>query len=630
MMTLRDVDVPERWLHFLQDNSDVIPDEENRGILQLSLPQLDRADIDLTNHLIDEPGKCLLALKDVLKKEYRIENVEIIISTSEDSMLEAATLEELPARQIGTLVKMEGVVTDSSGIRYRSIQDSFVCKKCGAIIKIGQHGEKVQEPKTCPTDQGGCGRQSTFRRVEVDSEYRKLQFLLIRDYSGKQLGSTKVQIFDSLTPIFPGERVKVLGILKGQRKKKSTEAYPYIRALGVSGLSRIHLLDFTSEESKKAEQLSSSSHLWDTLIQSTAPSVYGYEEIKKAILLQQLGGTWREKPDGTTERGCIHVLLVGDPGSAKSQLLKSAYSIAPISQMATGKGASGVGLTAAVKRGVFDESWTLQAGAVVLANDGICIVDEFDKMHDTEKGNLHPVMSDGILPINKAGINEILPARTTILAGMNPRKGRFGDYDGIVEQIGIKDDALLSRFDLIYAIRDKVDADRDREICVHMGESLTHESTTPLSPDFLKKYFYHARQISPQWTPSLTEYLTDNIVSLRQQKTGLHISFRHWHTLRRLAEAFARARLSTKVIKKDVDEAIRVFHEHLSSLGIDLDIVSTGISDDEWNAYHQVLPLLPASRNEILSQGISEDMLEKLMNMKLLEEVYGKMYAVKK
>lgn len=627
MMTLEEVNVKERWLHILQENSAVIHEVESKGVLQLSLHQLDLADMDLTEYLIDEPGECLLALKDMLQEEYGIEDVEIIISTGEDSMLEGATLEELPARRIGTLIEMDGVVTDSSGIRYRSVRDTFVCLRCGALITVEQHGEKAQEPETCPPSQGGCGRRSIFQRV--DSVYRKLQLLLLRDYSKKQLGSTKIQVFDSLTPVFPGERVKALGILKGQRKDKSTEAYPYIRALDVCRLSRIHSLDFTDEERQKAEELSGSPYLWDSLIQSMAPSVYGYEEIKKAILLQQLGGTWREKPDGTTERGAVHVLLVGDPGSAKSQLLKAAYYVAPIAQMATGKGASGVGLTAAVERGVFDESWTLRAGAVVLANEGVCIVDEFDKMPTIEKGNLHPVMSDGILPINKAGINEILPARTAILAGMNPKEGRFGDYDEIVDQIGIKNVALLSRFDLIYAIRDKPDTDRDREICEHMGESLTHEATTPLSFDFIKKYLHYARQISPQWTPDLTTHLTDKIVTLRQRKTGLHISFRHWHTLRRLAEASARARLSTEVIKKDVDEAIQVFHNNLNSLGIDLDIFSTGVSDGERNAYHQILPLLPAYRNEILSQGISKEILEKLVKVRLLKEVDGKIYEVK-
>jgi len=290
----------------------------------------------------------------------------------------------------------------------------------------------------------------------------------------------------------------------------------------------------------------------------------------------------------------MHVLLIGDPGSGKSQLLKRVGAIAPKARYVTGKGASGTGLTATVVKDEFLRGWALEAGALVLANKGICCIDELDKMSKEDRSAMHEALEQQTITIAKANIQATLMAETTVLAAANPKFGRFDPFQSPAEQIDLPS-TLINRFDLIFPIRDLPDKTKDDKLAsfilsLHKQEIMPEEE---VDPDLLKKYISYARQnIKPQLTDVAMKELKEYYVKMRnaasdeqQAIKAIPISARQLEALVRLAEASARTRLSQKVTKKDARIAIELVHFCLSQIGvdpetgkIDIDRITTGIS----------------------------------------------------
>ena len=312
------------------------------------------------------------------------------------------------------------------------------------------------------------------------------------------------------------------------------------------------------------------------LTQSIAPSIYGYEKIKESIALQLFGGVRKIREDGVTTRGDIHILLIGDPGAGKSQLLKYVAGLAPKARYVVGKSTSGAGLTATVVKDEFMRGWALEAGALVLANKGIAMIDELDKMSKEDRSAMHEVMEQQTVTISKANVQATLNAQTTILGAANPKFGRFDPYTSVPEQIDLPD-SLISRFDLMFIIRDVPNKESDTRLVKHILK--LHENpesqVPPISADLLRKFIAYAKiNIKPVLTEAAQKEIEKFYVSLRNQHSGdeqsaVPIGARQLEAIIRLSEASAKVRLGDKVLKKDAKKAIGLLMEYMMAVGID-------------------------------------------------------------
>ena len=281
-----------------------------------------------------------------------------------------------------------------------------------------------------------------------------------------------------------------------------------------------------------------------------------------------MGGVRKIRDDGIITRGDMHILLIGDPGAGKSQMLKRISKIAPKSRYVTGKGASGAGLTASVIKDEFMGGWGLEAGALVLANKGFCLIDELDKMHDDDRNAMHEALEQQTISISKANIQATLMSQTAVLAAANPKSGRFDPYKSIAEQIELPM-TLINRFDLIFPIKDLPDEEKDTKMArfilnIHQTQSAI---TSPIDTNLLRKYIAYARKnFAPVLTNEAIEEIEKYYVKIRNSGTGegeykrIPITARQLEGLIRISESIAKIRLSREVTKKDTKRAIDLLH----------------------------------------------------------------------
>jgi len=369
---------------------------------------------------------------------------------------------------------------------------------------------------------------------------------------------------------------------------------------------------------QKINEAAEKGDMYEKLAKSIAPEIFGNVDVKKALLLALVGSFTKTMKDGMKIRGDIHTLLMGDPGVAKSQLLKQACSIAPRSVYTTGKGSSGVGLTAAVVRDSLTGEVSLEGGALVLADMGVCCIDEFDKMEEADRTAIHEVMEQQSVSIAKAGITTSLNCRTTILAGANPVYGRYNPYKSPVENIDLPA-ALLSRFDLLFLLLDTVDVDRDKQLATHVckvhsnygnekaekGDKVQGSDAqegdvlnlgfVPFDGNFLRAFIRKSRSYEPLVEDALMPQIVDAYVSMRDDEKRSDVDSKKSYTtprtllaLLRLSQAHARTRFSNRVELQDFEEAMRLMKASKESVELSsparrdanpLDIVHDIIAD---------------------------------------------------
>ena len=376
--------------------------------------------------------------------------------------------------------------------------------------------------------------------------------------------------------VSPGDIIEMTGVFlpkpaqTGFRQKGSgLVANTFLEAMHIKQHKKKYSEYVITEEMKaRIEGYRSDFDIYNKLSRSIAPEIFGHEDVKKALLLLLVGGTSRQLPDGMRIRGDIHVCLMGDPGVAKSQLLKHITSVAPRGVYTTGKGSSGVGLTAAVVKDTMTNEFMLEGGALVLADMGICAIDEFDKMDETDRTAIHEVMEQQTVSIAKAGITTTLNARTAVLAAANPAGGRYNTAWSPQDNINLPA-ALLSRFDLLWLILDRADVDADTALAqhvLHVHTTLTHPALgfEPLPASDLRAYVALARRCAPHFPPELTEYVAAAYAELRAEEAESGDQAPSYTTARtllsvlRLAQALARLRFAGEVAQSDVDEALRL------------------------------------------------------------------------
>jgi len=371
-----------------------------------------------------------------------------------------AQIRNIRSKHIGKLIELEGLVRQKSDVRPQVTSARFECPSCGNIIAVLQLDTKFKEPSRC-----SCGRRGKFRLISkelVDAQK------LVLEEAPEDLGGgeqpKRLNIFlksDLVSPMSdkktnPGNKINVVGIIKEVPIEiagiRTTRFDLFSDANNVEPIQEdFYDLDISEEEEQEILELSKDKRIFEKLTESLAPSIYGHEKVKEAILLQMLGGVIKKRDRGDITRGDIHILLIGDPGSGKSQLLKRVSVIAPKSRYVSGKGATGAGLTATVVKDEFLRGWALEAGALVLTNKGICCIDELDKMTPEDQSAMHEALEQQTISISKANIQATLKAETTVLAAANPKFGRFDHYEMIAKQIELPT-TLINRFDLIFLL----------------------------------------------------------------------------------------------------------------------------------------------------------------------------------
>ena len=487
---------------------------------------------------------------------------------------------------------------------------------------------------------------------------------------------------DLVGEIAPGDRVIVNGILHSMQRRRGTfRLTSFDKTMDAISVESQELafeeVEVTEEDEKEIIKLSKDPELYDKLRQSISPTIYGLDIEKEALVLQLFGGLAKEMPDGTRIRGDIHTLLVGDPGTAKSQMLTYMSKLAPRSVYASGKASSAAGLTAAAVRDEFGEGqWTLEAGALVLADMGVACIDEIDKMEETDRSSMHQAMEQQEIAVAKAGINATLKSRCAILAAANPKLGRFDEFLPIHEQINMPP-ALLSRFDLIFSIIDKPNRETDTELATHIllahkagevSENITRFKKSKHSkeemeklmknvlptfdPEFLRKYVAYAkRNIFPVMTDDALEVLKNYYVDFRaQSEEAVTFTPRQLEAFVRLSEASARLRLSQEVTVDDAKRAIYIIDQYLRRVGLDretgkfdIDIIATGISHSQHDRMRTIIDIIQRLSNESkdgnairgdvireaeiegLESGKVEEALDRLKRQgQIYEPVHGK------
>ena len=377
--------------------------------------------------------------------------------------------------------------------------------------------------------------------------------------------------------VLPGNRVKINGVLRkipaiSRSGAQLTQYDLYVDANFVEPIEReFEEIELTDEDEKIIRKLAKDPKTYDRFVASIAPSIYGYPEIKEAILLQLFGGIHKIQPDGTRIRGNIHLFLIGDPAVGKSQLLRYVAKLSPKGRFVSGKKSSGAGLTAAVVRDEVTGGFTLEAGAMILANRGMASIDEFDKMDEDDRSAMLEAMEQGTVSIAKAGIVTTLNADTSVLAAANPKYGRFDRYKPLIDQIdlGKASAVILSRFDLKFVIQDIPSSEKDARLAEHVLESITDPQriTPDISVEMIRKYIAYARKTAhPKLTEDAKKIIKSFYVSWRSKyreegtsaEMTVSLTPRQLEALIRISEASARVRLSNDVTTEDAKRAIKL------------------------------------------------------------------------
>ncbi|CEI38825.1 DNA replication licensing factor mcm5 [Fusarium venenatum] len=611
-------------LDFRLDNNFVYRDQlrENallkRYFCDVNINDLISFNEELAHRLASEPADIIPLFENALKKcthrivfphEPKIEIPEhqLLLHSNADDV----SIRNLDSETISRLVRVPGIVIGASVMSSKATELHIQCRNCGHTQNIPVLGgfTGVTLPRQCsrsrvpndPTPK--CPMDPYFVAHEksqfVDQQIIKLQEAPDQVPVGELPRHVLISADRYLTNrVVPGSRCTVMGIFSIYQNKASKNSStggavairtPYLRAVGIqSDIDQAAKgnATFSEEEEQEFLEMSRRPDLYEVMTDCIAPSIYGNRDIKKSILCLLLGGSKKILPDGMRLRGDINVLLLGDPGTAKSQLLKFVEKAAPISIYTSGKGSSAAGLTASVQRDQSTREFYLEGGAMVLADGGVVCIDEFDKMRDEDRVAIHEAMEQQTISIAKAGITTILNARTSVLAAANPIFGRYDDMKTPGENIDFQT-TILSRFDMIYIVKDEHSREKDETMAKHVlgiqmnGRGAEDMTESEIAIDKMRRYITYCKtRCAPRLSAEAAEKLSSHFVSIRRQvhaaeieantRSSIPITVRQLEAIVRITESLAKLSLSPIATEVHVDEAIRLF------LGSTMDAVNQG------------------------------------------------------
>ncbi|CAJ0581805.1 unnamed protein product, partial [Mesorhabditis spiculigera] len=596
--------------------------------LDVSLNHLQLFDEDAAQKLRTAPVRFMPALEEAAKivadevtrprpdGQEEMEDIQVTLTLDEYP----STIRKVKSSQVSQIVKISGIIIASSQVRAKATKISLQCRQCrhtvGDVrIKAGFDGYSL--PRQCGAPQAGQSQRCPLdpyvilpdKCVCVDFQTLKLQENPEDVPHGEMPRHLPLYVDRYLTDqVYPGCRVTIVGVFsirkafQGRNSEKSLSGIrtPYMRVLGIkvetTGAGRTGTTEFTPEQERAFREIAKRSDVYELLSKSIAPSIFGSVDIKKSIACLLFGGSRKRMPDGITRRGDINVLLLGDPGTAKSQLLKFVEKVSPIGVYTSGKGSSAAGLTASIIRDPTSRGFIMEGGAMVLADGGAVCIDEFDKMREDDRVAIHEAMEQQTISIAKAGITTTLNSRCSVLAAANSVYGRWDDSRG-ADNIDFLP-TILSRFDMIYIVKDTHDVNRDETLAKHIidvhvtasrsktdhisVEGLemapekmeTFDKDGYLTLDFFKKYISYARaNCGPRLTDQASDKLINHYVRMRnpqaeepaqnrigkQKPSAIPITVRQLEAIVRMSEALAKMELLPFVNERHVEEALRLF-----------------------------------------------------------------------
>ncbi|MCX8175305.1 MAG: minichromosome maintenance protein MCM [Candidatus Micrarchaeota archaeon] len=675
-----DVDISPYVEKFEQFYSDALSEKINsllsnypaqKSIL-VDYAELERYDAALADILIKQPDLILPAAESALVSAHEITYKTAHPESSFEPHVRFFNLpdsgiliQDMSSRQIREMISVKGVITKRTEVRHKVKVAVYTCQLCDAKMKVPLT-QTAAVPQVCDSCKRRALKLEESESYFVDMQWAQAQDLLERLHGGVTPTQIDLLIEDDLVnTIIPGDTVEITGIMRirpisPKGKGKGDSAYVYESYLDVVYVRRMQRdfeeLEISKDEERLILEYSKNPQIYEMMRNSIAPGIYGHDEVKDALVLQLFGGTpGKFMPGNVPIRDDMHILLIGDPGSAKTRLLEYVCRIAPKSIYVSGKSSTGAGLTAVAEkdeRG--DGGWVLKAGALVIASGGLAGVDEFDKIEDNERAALHEVMESQKISIAKAGIVATFKAKTAILAAANPKFGRFDPKELIAKQFDIPP-TILSRFDLVFPIIDVLDEEKDSQLAKHLlsihqsaakfgqGEIAEEEKRAKptLSLELFRKYISYARlHVKPVLSEDAMERLKGFYVQLRKQSEGgaVAITPRYIEGLVRLSEASAKVRLSPVVDGSDAERAIRLVSYMLDKVSrdketgrLDIDILMTGRPKSQVDKIYVILSLVEKIQKELGAVGIeyliekaAEENIERSLAKRLISELISK------
>jgi Predicted ATPase involved in replication control, Cdc46/Mcm family len=561
---------------------------------------------------IEEIGEAIREIIETIDPEYakrtykfygRIYNIDI-----DDYKV---SIRNIRAKYVGNLIQVKGIVTKASRIRQKIVEARYICLSCKNEFKINFLGAPISK-----FDQLKCSYCGKKDLRILDRKMMDFQKIIIQETTeeipaGQIPRTIEVYMEDDLVDkAYPGNRVTVVGILKEKRERDYEELAfrTYLHAVSLEVKEKgFEEETITKEDIEQILKLASLPDIDERIVNSIAPSIHGLRHVKLALALQLFGGVPKTLPDGIKIRGDINILLVGDPGTAKTQLLKYMAQIAPKGIYTSGKGVSAAGLTAAVVRDKTTGDFYLEAGALVLADQGIALVDEIDKMRAEDRVAMHEVMEQQTVSIAKAGIVATLNARCAILAAANPHLGRFDKTKTISENIDLPI-TLLSRFDLIFPIIDVPSREEDAKLAEHIlnlhSQAEVKYDEKMIGQELLRKYVAYARRnVKPVLSKQAMKEIMDFYLKMRELsykgEGTVAITPRQLEALVRLTEAKARMSLRNECTSEDAITAISLMRAMMEqslidvkTQKVDVDIVMTGIPKSQRDKHAKLVEIL--------------------------------------